>query len=372
MDILIHVGMFVLGLVLLIVGAELLVRGASNIAAAVGISSLVIGLTVVAFGTSAPELAVLVQSARANEADIAIGNVVGSNICNVLLILGLSAMVTPLIVSKQLVRFDVPMMIAAALLMWGMSADGSMSLVDGCMLFGIFVTYTYWSIHQSRKQTRQDKTNEDETVSPAAARTPQEWIKNIVFFVVGLGLIVWGADFLVKSAVFIAEDVLQVPTLIVGLTVIAVGTSLPEIATSVVASLKGERDIAVGNIVGSNISNILLVLGLSSMVAPHGIEVSHDALRFDIPVMVAISAMCLPIFFTHYEIKRWEGIGLFGYYVAYTIYLVLNATNHAFLSTFTTIMIGVIAVTVLIILGMSVHILLAMRGSAETTTKIER
>jgi cation:H+ antiporter len=371
MTLLLNLGMFVVGLVLLIVGAELLVRGASRIAAAVGVSSLVIGLTVVAFGTSAPELAVLVQSALAGEADIAIGNVVGSNICNVLLILGLSASVAPLIVSRQLVRFDVPVMIAACVAMWLMAQDRVIGLLDGVVLFTGFVAYTYWSLHQSRKQSREEKATNTSQGTEAAQEESigsAAWAKNAIFFVGGLGLIVWGADWLVKSAVFIAEDVLQVPTLIVGLTVIAVGTSLPEIATSVVASLRGERDIAVGNIVGSNISNILLVLGLSSIVAPGGIGVSLDALQFDIPVMVAIVVLCMPVFFSHYEITRLEGIIFLLYYATYTIYLVLNALSHQLLAPFVTVMTIFVALTVLGLFGVALHALVTKHQPVDTSS----
>jgi cation:H+ antiporter len=358
MQIVFVLGQFLVGLVLLVAGGDLLVRGASRLAAALGISSLVIGLTVVAFGTSAPELAVSVQSAFRGYADIALGNVVGSNICNVLLILGLSALITPLAVSAQLVRFDVPLMIGISVLFLLLALDNTIGRLDGLLLFVGVITYTAWSIIQSRHQTQQAQAAQP--TPPEAGSNPQHWLRNIIFMVAGLALLVLGADWLVASAVFIAEEVFNVPPLIVGLTVVAVGTSLPEVVTSVVASLRGERDIAVGNVVGSNIFNILSVLGLASIVAPAGISVPAAALQFDIPVMIAVAVACLPIFFTGGVIARWEGALFLGYYIAYTLYLILNATQHMLLPMFSTVMllfvVPLTAITLLVLFVQAVRL----------------
>lgn len=339
--------LFVLGLVLLVAGAEVLVRGAAKLAAAVGISPLVIGLTVVAFGTSAPEMAVSVQSALSGQAgaDLALGNVIGSNIFNILLILGLSATIAPLVVSQQLVRTDVPLMIAASVLVFILALDGTISRWNGALLFAGIIAYTGFAIVQGRKEGK------------AAAEFEQEYgdkprgaaamLLNLAYIVAGLVLLVLGSNWLVDGAIAIARA-FGVSELVIGLTIVAAGTSLPEVATSVMASLKGERDIAVGNVVGSNLFNLLCVLGLASMVAPAGINVAPSALSFDLLVMMAVAVACLPIFFTGYSIARWEGLLFLAYYVAYTLFLILTATGNAFLATFSGAMLFfVIPLTVL-------------------------
>lgn len=326
--------MFILGLVLLIVGAEALVKGSSRLAAALGISPLVIGLTVVAYGTGSPELAVSTQSAWAGQADLALGNVVGSNIFNVLFILGLSAVITPLVVSQQLVRLDVPLMIAVSLLLMLLALDGTLSRLDGLLFFSINFAYVVWAIRQSRKENQQVKA-EYEKEYGAAGRSSQWWV-NLILIIAGLGMLVLGSRWLVEGAVAVAQA-LGLSELIIGLTIVAAGTSLPEVATSLIASIRGEREIAVGNVVGSNIFNILTVLGLSSLLAPNGITVPPAALRFDIPMMIAVALACLPVFFTGYRIGRREGALFFAYYIAYTLYLILDATGHDHLNEFSLI-----------------------------------
>lgn len=314
----------VAGLVALVIGGELLVRGASLMAAAMRISPLIIGLTVVAFGTSAPELGVSLQAAFSGTVDVALGNVVGSNILNVLFILGAAAVVAPLIVSSQLVRLDVPLMIVASAVMWGMSLDGAISRIEGAVLFSGLIAYIIFCIRQSKSESPA-VVEEFAQELPKVTPLTQSRFVQIALIVVGLGFLGLGSNLLVSGAVAIAE-MWGVSELIIGLTIVAAGTSLPELVTSVVASVKGERDIAVGNIVGSNLFNILAVLGLSSIIAPSGIAVSPAALRFDIPVMVAVAAICLPIFFTGI-ISRIAGGILLVYYVAYTAILILAEAN---------------------------------------------
>lgn len=493
--------LFIIGVFILIGGAEILVRGASQLAIAVGVSPLVVGLTVVAFGTSSPELAVIVQAGLVGQADIAIGNVVGSNICNVLLVLGLAALVTPMIVSPQLLRLDVPLMIGVSLLLLAVGFDGHISRLDGFILFVILVVYTFWLVYSSRKENREAvlltlrlkrrpqhlsasdtqhivthlagiadidpglihvipvasdsevltlqlprpaastlvaeherrnpalreievldiviprmgrvvihleesfqtfDQNERESfvvvmahvvkttpdlirvlpVKPdsteAALEMPVEavnrlaemykekqpdlmklrfksieistlaWLVDLLMVIGGLGMLILGARWLVNGAVAFAT-MLGVSELIIGLTVVAVGTSLPEIATSVVAGIRGERDIVVGNVVGSNIFNILMVLGMGSVVSP--IAVSSSALSFDIPVMIGVAVMCLPVFYTGKLVARWEG-GLFlGFYVAYTLYLILTSRGSTLLPLFNNAMLlAVLPVTVLVLL----------------------
>ncbi|MGQ9813874.1 MAG: calcium/sodium antiporter [Candidatus Roseilinea sp.] len=339
--------LFLVGLVLLIVGAEALVRGASRLAAAVGISPLVIGLTVVAFGTSAPELAVSVASSLSGQADLAVGNVVGSNIFNILLILGLSALVAPLIVSQQLVRLDVPLMIGASALVFLFALDGSVGRLEGVVLFAGVVTYTAFLIMQSRKESSKAVRQEYEQEYGAVSRAPAPVALSVVFMAAGLVMLVVGSRWLVDGAVGIARA-LGVDEVVIGLTIVAGGTSLPEVATSVMASIRGERDIAVGNAVGSNIFNLLSVLGLTAIVAPSGVAVSSSVLVFDMPVMLVVAIACLPIFFTGYKITRWEGLVFLGYYVAYTLYLIFDATQHALLPAFSGVMLAfVLPITVL-------------------------
>ena len=351
--------LIIAGLITLVVGGELLVRGASRIAALAGISPLVIGLTVVAFGTSAPELAVSLKASLAGQTDIAIGNVVGSNIFNVLFILGASALVTPLVVSSQLIRIDVPLMIAASFALFFLGLDGHIGRYDGILLFAVLIGYTTWSILKSRKETaavQQEFANEFGNKQQKMMYR-QLWFQ-FALIISGLTLLTYGAGWLVDGAVTIAK-LLGMSELLIGLTIVAAGTSLPEFATSVLASIKGERDIAVGNIVGSNLFNILCVLGLSAAVSPNGVEVSQTALWLDIPIMIAVAVACLPIFFTGHVIARWEG-GLFlVYYFAYTAYLILAATNEAVSRTFGGIML--VFVLPLTAVTLSVCVIRALR-----------
>jgi len=318
---------FGIGLVLLIVGAEVLVRGASRLALTFGISPLVIGLTVVAFGTSAPELAVSIHSALQGEADIALGNVIGSNIANILLILGIAALVAPLLVASQLVRFDVPLMILISLLLYGLGMDGQLGRVDGALLFIGVVTYTVWLVWQSRRENKAVQAEFAEEYATPVAEGRHTLLINLGMMAAGLSMLVLGAQWLVESATTLARW-WGVSDLIIGLTVVAVGTSLPEIATSIIAVYRGERDIAVGNAVGSNLFNILSVLGVTSLVAADGIAVPAAALAFDLPIMIAVAVACLPIFYTGNLIARWEG-GLFvAYYGAYLLYILFDAAQH--------------------------------------------
>lgn len=328
---------FVLGLALLIVGAELLVQGGARLAAAMGIPALVIGLTVVAYGTSAPELIVSLTSSFAGQTDIAVGNVVGSNIFNILFILGLSALIAPLVVSQQMVRLDVPLMIGISVLTLLFGLDGQIGRIDGLILFTSAVIYTivlFWQSTQAGE--RKEDTPADtqaEHQSAMAQSNLSLWPVNLLYIAGGLACLILGARWLIDSAVTIARS-LGLSELIIGLTIVAAGTSLPEVATSVVASIRGEQDIAVGNLVGSNVFNLATVLGLSGLVAPDGIPVSTAALRVDLPIMLAVAVACLPIFFTGYRIDRWEG-GLFlGYYIAYLGYLILNASQHTSMPLF--------------------------------------
>jgi cation:H+ antiporter len=344
------------GLVLLVAGAEVLVRGAARLAAQFGIPPLIIGLTVVAFGTSAPETAVSVQAALSGSGDIAIGNVVGSNIANILLILGLSALVAPLIVSRQLIRLDVPLMIGASLVTWALAMDGSLGRLDGALLFAAVIAYTLFLIVGSRREKKAADSG-DEFADEFGLHEPPKpyaWAINLGLLVAGLVLLVGGSNLLVEAAVTLAKA-LGLSELVIGLTIIAVGTSLPELATSMIAAFKGERDIAVGNVVGSNLFNLLCVLGLASLVSPLPINVSANALSFDFPVMIAVAVACLPIFFAGYRINRWEGALFVAYYAIYTVWLIMHSTDAPGLAMFSQAMLWFVlpltAVTLLVIGG---------------------
>ncbi|AOY58418.1 MULTISPECIES: calcium/sodium antiporter [Desulfococcus] len=328
--------LFIAGLALLIVGAEALVRGASRLAAAFGVSPLVIGLTVVAFGTSSPELAVSFKSTFSGQTGIALGNVVGSNILNVLLILGISALISPLAVSQQLVRLDVPLMLALSIIVLIFSLDDNLGRIDGLILVVGLVVYLSFLISQSRRESAAVSGEYEKAfgIEDAAAGSR---LKNVILIIAGFAMLVLGSRWMVDSAVAFARHI-GVSELVIGLTIVAAGTSLPEVVTSVIAAIRGERDIAVGNVVGSNIFNIMAVLGLTSAFAPAGIEVPPAVIRFDIPVMVAVAFACLPIFFTGGVISRREGLLLLGYYAAYTAYLVMAATHHDALPTFSAVM----------------------------------
>ncbi len=341
--------LFVAGLAALVVGANLLVRGASKLALSFGISPLVVGLTVVAFGTSAPEVAVSVGAVLDGNTDIALGNVVGSNVFNVLFILGVSALIVPLVVNVQLIRQEVPIMIGASVLLLVLGLDGKLSFWDGALLFVLLIAYTAFLVIQSRNETKaaQDEYAQENKPAEAGAwdaKLPAQ----IALIVAGLVALVFGSEWLVSASVSFAKSI-GVSDLVIGLTIVAAGTSMPEVATSITAAIKGERDIAVGNVVGSNTFNILGCLGISGLVsADVGLAMAPSLLAFDIWVMLAVALACLPVFMTGREIARWEGGVFVAYYVAYVAYLILAAQQHDALPAFSTAMMSfVIPITVI-------------------------
>jgi len=324
---------FIGGLILLITGAELLVKGASRIASALGISSLVIGLTVVAFGTSSPELAISLQSVFNGQPDIALGNVVGSNIFNVLFILGISALITPLLVAQQLIKLDVPLMIFISLIVFVFGLNGVIGFSEGVFLFLGLIIYIVFLIRISRKEKKEVLSEYNKEFEYKGQKKLKYWLINIAFIAAGLAMLVLGSNLLLDAAVTIAR-LLGLSELVIGLTIIAAGTSLPEVFTSIIASVRGERDIAVGNIVGSNIFNILGIIGITSIFAPNGIRVLPAALNVDLPVMIVAAIACLPIFFTGSTISRWEGAVFLFYYIVYSAFLILKSSNHDMLPFF--------------------------------------
>jgi cation:H+ antiporter len=314
---------FALGLALLVFGADWLIKGAANLAGRWGVSPLVIGLTVVAFGTSAPELAVSVDAALAGQAAVGLGNVVGSNIFNILFILGVTAVILPLTVANQLIRLDVPVMIAASALVWWLARDGRFSHAEGAGLAAALLVYIGYLFLRGRQ------TQQVVELPIAIDRAKPLWW-DVGLILLGLAMLVLGSRWLLDSVVTFARY-LGVSELMIGLTVVAAGTSLPEVVTSIAAALKGQRDMAVGNVVGSNIFNLLGVLGVATLVSPEGLLAPISLMHVDLPVLCLVAAMCLPIFFTDTLIDRFEGCLFLAGYLAYTAYLILAALNHPWL-----------------------------------------
>jgi cation:H+ antiporter len=313
------------GLVCLVAGAELLVRGAASIATRLGIAPIIIGLTVVAFGTSAPELAVSVSAGLAGSGDVAFGNVVGSNIVNILLILGGSAVIASLVVSQRIIRLDIPLLIGASVVALLLSLDNEIGRLDGVVLFAGIVAYTGWLIRAAQNERKDVIAEYDEAVEELEVEVIDRPLPvQAALVAAGLAILVLGSQLLVGSATDIAES-LGVSDLVIGLTVVAVGTSLPELATSLLAAHRGQRDIAVGNVVGSNLFNLMCVLGLTGIVSPDPIPVADSSLRVDYPVMLAATIVLVPIIWKGFTIRRWEGLVLLAAYAAYVTFLILDS-----------------------------------------------
>ncbi|MFN3601740.1 MAG: calcium/sodium antiporter [Dietzia sp.] len=383
------------GFVLLVAGGELLVRGASRLAGTLGISPLVVGLTVVAFATSTPELAVSVDAALSGYPGLAVGNVVGSNIANILLILGLTALIAPLLAKSRIVRVDIPIMVGFSIVLLLVALDGVISSLNGLLLLTGVVAYVVATVVISRRrssdQTDADPTDTDTTDSErggspgertdAGAGVPDaddeqssddgashSVLKSSALVAVGVLMLVVGARLLVTAASDLAAA-WGMSDLVIGLTVVAIGTSLPELATSLVAAYRGERDLAVGNIVGSNMFNIGAVLGITSLITP--IEVAAGAVRFDLPIMVAVALALLPIAFTGMAISRWEGLLFAAFYASYIVYVVLQASDHDALDPFSTAMLWfVIPFTALWLIVLATYELGVIRGRRQARRQL--
>ncbi|MGL4713839.1 MAG: calcium/sodium antiporter [Shewanella sp.] len=303
------------GFIILTLGAEALVRGASSIALRLGITPLIIGLTIVAFGTSAPELAVSVKSALAGNSGIALGNVIGSNIANIGLILAITALIRPIQVQSQVVKRDIPLMILASMLFWALLLDGELSLIDGVVLLSLLVGYLAFSYISSKNSK-----NEEEIEAG-----PNNPLLSALFILVGISMLVGGGILFVNGAVDLAKT-FGISEVIIGLTIVAIGTSMPELVTSVLAALKGQSDIAIGNVVGSNLFNILGILGITAIVQPVS---SLGFQPLDFIVMLAFAIVILPFAWTGFRIGRREGLVLLLSYLGYMAYLVNQASAQA-------------------------------------------
>lgn len=321
--------LFIGGLVVIVVGAEFILKGASYIAALLGIRPMVIGLTVVSLGTSAPELAVGITAVSQNSPEIAIGNIAGTNLVNLLLILGLSAAIRPLPLQRMSIRLDVPVMIFSAILIIIMALNGNLSRVEGLILFVLAIIYTLVLLRYSNMESWKLKREYSEEYSKnvLVKEKKNAWVvlKNVVFLFGGIALAIVGSNLLVSGASEIARN-LGVSEAVIALTIVAIGTSAPELVTTMVATFKNDRDVAIGNLIGSSIYNILIILGVTAMVSKNGITVSKQLLMIDLPLAAIVAIACYPVFKTSKMVTRNEGIVFVACYVLYITTLLIFRT----------------------------------------------
>lgn len=300
-----------LSLVLLFVGAEGLVRGSASLALRAGLSRLMVGLTIVAFGTSSPELVVSIKAALSQQGDISVGNVVGSNSFNIAVILGLTALVCPIPVHRQIIKLDAPIALGVTLLLAVLLLDQALGRIEGALLFGGIIGYTWMNVVLARRQVTVEAADSDD----APVATPSfHWGIDLMFIVGGLGVLVFGSRLLVEHSVSLAKD-LGISEAVIGLTIVAAGTSMPELATSLVAAARRQSDIAIGNVVGSNVFNILGILGLASIVSP----ISAPGIStVDYLTMIILTVLVIPLLYTGRVLHRLEGgvlLALYGLYL---------------------------------------------------------
>lgn len=312
--------LFLLGLATILLGAELLLRGASRLASMLGIRPILIGLTVVSVGTSTPELAVGITAVSEGKGSLAVGNIAGTNIVNILLILGLSAMIRPLPTRLLSIKLDVPVMIASALALIIMAADGILSRFEGALMMLSAVAYTLALVRLSRAETAGAQHEFAHEFGRSAMHAGSGYASgacHLTVLLIGMALTVLGAQWLVSAAVDLARN-LGVTDAFIGLTIVAVGTSAPELVTTMLATYKDDRDVAIGNLIGSSIYNILVILGLTMVVAPNGIDMSRDILLIDLPLAALVAVVCLPVFKSDRQVSRTEGT---LFVLAYCLYV---------------------------------------------------
>jgi len=301
------------GLAILSLGAEFLVRGSAALALRLGLTPLVVGLTVVGFGTSSPEMVVSVKGALAGQGDLAVGNVVGSNIFNIAVILGMTVLIKPIKIGLQLIKLDTPIMIGAALLFIALIWDGAISRPEAALFFALLVAYLVFTVRAARKESK----NIQEEFSHELPKADSPVWLNSLYIVLGLAGLIFGGQMFINGSVALAR-VWGISDVIIALTVLAAGTSMPELATSIIAALRKNPDIAIGNIIGSNIFNTLGILGVSGMLAPiHAPGISH----VDLWLMVGISFLLVPLMLTGFTLRRWEGGILLSIYGGYLWHL---------------------------------------------------
>ena len=321
---------FLAGLGALVVGAEVMVRAGGTLAARLGISPIVIGLTVVSIGTSMPELTVGVVSAAQGNGALAVGNIAGTNIVNLLLVLGLSALLLPLAIEIRTLRLELPVMAMAALLLWALAADGLLSRLDGLILLVGAIIYTVVLIRMARHESREVTTEfaaayAADGAARAVSVNGRRTMLHVGMMLGGIAVVVLGAEWLVDAAVGMARG-FGVSDAFIGLTVVAIGTSAPELVTTIVSTLRNERDIAIGNLLGSSIYNILLVLGITCLVPAHGLALPPSLVRIDIPIMVAVVLGCIPIFISGRRVRRVEGAAMIVAYLCFLAFVLTTQT----------------------------------------------
>ncbi|HEX6956354.1 MAG TPA: calcium/sodium antiporter [Ferrovibrio sp.] len=323
-------GLTAAGLAVLVVGAELLVRGGTRLAARLGVSPVVIGLTIVAVGTSTPELAVGIDAVLQGNGDLAVGNIAGTNVVNILLILGLSAAMRPLALRAETLWLDLPMIVGASFALLIMAWDGSLSRAEGILLVGAALAYTAAIVYLARRESRMVRASFAKGIEEVGGGRPHPapeasvaW--NLALLIAGIAVIVVGADWLVRGAVGLAR-LWAVSDEFIGLTIVAIGTSSPELVTTVVSTLRRQRDIAIGNLLGSSVYNILFILGLTCIVPSAPIPVARSLITVDIPMMAAVALLCVPVFYSGRQVARIEGIAFVAAYLAYLGYLLASRT----------------------------------------------
>ncbi len=316
--------LIVVGLVALILGAELVVRYGSRLARRMGVPPLLVGLTIVSIGTSAPELAVGIDAVRSGAASLAIANIAGTNVVNLLLILGLSAILRPIVLHLQTIKLDLPAMALAAALVVVLSLDGTFSILDGILLTALAIVYTALLVVFARRESALVASEFAEEYPPEPTQGGRA-ILHIALLVAGLVVIVLGAGWLVDGSVQLARA-LGVTDAIIGLTIVAIGTSAPELATTIVSTIRGDRDIAIGNLIGSSTYNLTLILGVSLLFSPGHIDIDPQLVLIDLPLMLLVSLVCIPVFLTGKRVSRAEGIMFVSAYAVYLGFLLAART----------------------------------------------
>jgi cation:H+ antiporter len=318
-------GLFAIGLLVLIWGAELLTRGGVMLARQLGIAPIIIGLTIVAIGTSAPELAVGIDAALMGNGALAVGNIAGTNTVNVLLILGFSALLRPLALQRDTITLDLPAMLAAGTLMLLLTLDGGLSRLDGGLLLLTGIVYTALVVRSARRSRRLVRIEAPHPEDDSGVKDGRRTALSVARLAAGIVLVVVSADWLVTGAVGLAR-LWGVSDAFIGLTIVAIGTSAPELVTTVMSTIRGDRDVAIGNLIGSSVYNICAILGVTCLVTAGGIPVPNELIWMDIPVMAAVALVCVPVFFSGREVSRVEG-GLFvTAYAGYLAILLLART----------------------------------------------
>jgi cation:H+ antiporter len=310
------------GLAGLLVGADLLVRGGAALASHLGVRPIVIGLTVVALGTSLPELAVGIDAVRQGSPGLAVGNIVGTNLVNILFILGFSALIRPIAFERRTLRFDLPAMTAASLALWLLARDGTLTWIDGAILCLGGAAYTTGIIWTSRREASAVSADYASRSERTTFRGRRGLVLRVLTVLAGLGLVLLGAELLVDGSIEIARS-LDVSEATIGLTVIAIGTSAPELVTTLTSTLRGDRDIAVGNLLGSTVYNIALVLGITVLAAPADLQVPQEVIAADLVVLTVVALVTVPVLLSGHRISRLEGGAFVATYLGYLVWLTL-------------------------------------------------